>query len=270
MQDNQMQNEAATIAEQPNEARLALEELTQVAHDTEQLLTADATGLSAAPTTEISIPTPVTDDEVDMLRARASRQRASGRKTLAQRHDGIASLIVDVTINERVVASTFERFYPIIERGIYVIARRGDLFLGEASARTVIETTIKKIEALEATITTDLAGVKLQLDLHSGRDEFVQPNYTAPSAKHQVQVRHPLANRVLKLFVKQDEVIGGLQVLNWNEESDAGTIEDQEYRFKRDTRDLAMHILRTLRGMRSRVSRPPKKAESAEAVAEAA
>lgn len=270
MQADQMPNEAATIADQPNEARRALEELTQVAHDTEQLLSDEAAGLRAVVDNGIDAPIAVTEDEVDMLRARASRQRASGRKNLAQRHDGIASLLVDVRINERVVASTFERFYPIIERGIYVIARRGDLFLGEAAARTVIETTIKKIEVLEASINTDLAGVKLQLDLHSGRDEFVTPEYTAPSAKHQVQVRHPLANRVLKLFVKQDEVIAGLQVLSWNEESDAGTIEDQEFRFKRGTQDLARHILRTLRGMRSRVTRPGDKAQPAVAAAEAA
>jgi hypothetical protein len=270
MQDDPIRNDVANIADQPNEARRALEELTQVAHDTEQLLGEEAAGLKAVVNDGLSAPIVVTEDEVDMLRARASRQRAAGRKNLAQRHDGIASLLVDVRINERVVASSFERFYPIIERGIYVIARRGELFLGEAAARTVMETTIKKIEALEANITTDLAGVKLQLDLHSGRDEFITPEYTAPSAKHQVQVRHPLANRVLKLFVKQDEVIGGLQILSWNEESDAGTIEDQEFRFKRGTQDIARHILRTLRGMRSRVTKPADTAQPVSAVAEAA
>lgn len=254
----------------PQDARQALEEVNDAAIATETLLNDDAGIVQPVASDDDSVRRQITEEEVQALRARANRQRERGQKSLAKRHDGVASLIRDVKINERVVASAFERFFPVIEAGIHIIEKRGEMFLTPSALEAVNRITIEKIEELEKTVAADFAAVEIQLNVHSGRDDFVRPQYIAPAATHQVQLRHILANRVLNVFLRQDQIIAGLQTLNWNGESDAGSIEDQEFQHKRKVRALATHIGRTLRGMRNKFQAAAPVATQPVEVAEAA
>jgi hypothetical protein len=71
---------------------------------------------------------------------------------------------------------------------------------------------------------------------------------------HEVQIRTPLASNICKIFQKQDQVVVSLQMLAWNNEVEFSAIDDQEFRIKREVRDLATFIARTLRGMRNKAA----------------
>lgn len=233
-----------------DDARAALQEVTDAAAQTDSLLT-ELTG--KAPVAN-AVTKAVTENEVEILRARAQKERARGLKNLERRYDGIASVIMPVTLRERVVASAFERYFAVIENGLYVITRRGELFLGAKAAETVLEQIMEKIKTMEDKAQTDLAGLQIQLDVHGTRDDFLRPIYTKPAGDHQVQIRTRMGVRVAKIFVQQDEVVASLQTLAWNGEVEGATIDHQELRIKKQVRELATFIARTLRGMRNKTS----------------
>lgn len=204
----------------------------------------------------------VHDDEVQKLRQRAQRERARGVQNLAKRHDGVASVVANVQLYERVVASAFERFFAGIETGIHVITKRGDLFVGEKNAEQIQQTIIGKVLAMEERINKQLDQVKVPMELHSASEGFMKPTYTNPAATHQVQLRTKLALRVMNVFRKQDEFVVTLNALAWNDEVEPDAIEKEEQMIKKEMRDLANFIGRTVRGMRNKVA-PVKKADSA-------
>lgn len=203
----------------------------------------------------------VREDEVQKLRQRAQRERARGVENLSRRHDGVASVVAEVKINERVVASAFERFFAGIENGVHVITKRADLFVGEKNADQIQQTIVSKVAAMELRIMQQLDQVKVPMELHSASEGFLMPTYTNPAAAHKVQLRTKLALRIMNVFKKQDEFVVTLNALAWNDEVEADAIEQEEQQIKKEMRDLANFIGRTVRGMRNKVA-PAKKAES--------
>lgn len=199
--------------------------------------------------------------DVDMLRNKAKRQRDKGIENLARRHDGVASVIATVRLNERVVASAFERYFATIEMGIHVINKSGVMFVGEKAAALLMESIVESIENMEKRIDGELQRIRVSLAVHASREDWLKPTYTRPAADHEVQLRTRLANRVLAVFRKQDEFIVALNQLCWNDEADMDAIEMEELNIKKEMRGLAQFINRTLRGMRNRVA--PKEGEAA-------
>lgn len=241
----------ATDTQHPDDARQALEEVRDASLLTEGLLQATSGTDAPKESTLIKV---VSDSEVDMLRERAKRERLRGQKNLTRRYDGVASVLKKVKINERVIGSAFERFFYVIENGIFVITRRGAMFLGDAAAEKLLDTIVGKITEMESKVAADLAGVQIQVSVHKEVPGFVTPEYTKPSAEHEVQLRTRLSSRVVGLFESQDQIIANLQTLHWNGAVEISAIEDQEAQLKRDIRALATFIARTLRGMRNKVS----------------
>lgn len=260
-----------------DEAQVALTDVTNAALATEELLLREDAALGIAPATSGERVQGVTEADVNLLRKRALQQRQRGQKNLARRHDGIASVIQKVTINERVVGSAFERFFPVIENGIHVIVRRGDMFFTARNMGTVVDSLTKMTDELEADLKKELSALEEQLARAKANapELFVTPEYTAPSAQHEPQVRTRLAVRILNLFQNKDKLISGLQTLMWNGEVEQAAIDEQELRLKREVRDLAKFIGRTLRSMRNKVAAAdqtgaPEQAGSSEPLAEAA
>lgn len=210
---------------------------------------------------------PVTTADVEVLRRRAKIQRERGAKSLDRRHDGIASVVRPVSLNERVVGSSFQRFFPVIENNIYVIHRRGQQFFNAKSLETIDATLVKMMLDFRTELQKELSAQAKQVeDLKADNPLFTQPAYTAPAATHNVQVRTPLALRIIELFEMQDKLIAGLQVLLWNNEVELKAIEDQELRLKKQIREMAKFTGRTLRSMRNKV-KPADASETAEAPA---
>jgi len=190
---------------------------------------------------------------VEMLRNKAKRQRERGIQNLARRHDGVASIITQVQLNERVVASAFERYFATIETGIHVISKSGAMFVGEAQAAKLEQAIVDRVTEMETRIDDEIAKVRVVLNVHKERADWLKPTYTKPAADHEVQLRSRLANRVLAVFRKQDEFVVMMQQMCWNDEADLDAIEMEELAIKKEMRGLAMFIRRTLTGMRSKV-----------------
>lgn len=235
------------------EAHLAIEEVDAASQLAAQAL--DDTH-PAVPSTSVDAQVigAVSADSADILRNKAKRQRMKGIENLARRHDGVASMVVTVKLFERVVASAFERYFATIETGIHVINKSGAMFVGVKAAAQIEESIIERIDAMEVRIKAEIARLKVSMDVHQSREDWIVPSYTKPAAEHEVQLRTRLANRVLAIFRSQDEFIVALNQLSWNDEADADAIEMEELNIKKELRGLAQFIQRTLRGMRNRVT----------------
>lgn len=196
----------------------------------------------------------VAEDQIDKMRRRAHRERLRGIKGLEKRHEGVASIMMDVVINERVTASGFERWFSGIENGVFVLMKRGHMFVGEKNADALIAEFTAKLEAQEQELKTDLAGVKTRLE-NLDQNNMIVPTYSSPASSRNVQLRSPLSNRVLKLVLGHDQVLSGLVKLQWNGEVEQEFIVDQENKAKQAMRDLAKFLTRTIRGMRDRVAK---------------
>lgn len=235
------------------EARQAIEEV-----DAASQLVADALGDAPSPTNGALVDAQVQDAvsvaSVDILRQKAQRQRQKGILHMARRHDGIASVVVNVTLRERVVASAFERYFTTIETGIQVISKSGAMFVGAKHADKLMQTIVDRIDAMEKRIKGELERLRVTMDVHQSRSDWIVPTYTRPAADHEVQLRTRLANRVVSIFRMNDEFVVALNQLSWNDESDTDAIDLAEFEIKKDLRGLADLIRRTLRGMRSKVT----------------
>jgi hypothetical protein len=203
------------------------------------------------------------DTRVQVLRNRAKRQRDRGVQGLARRHDGVASLIRVVELQERVVGSAFERYYATIENGIHFIAKLGGFFVGDANAEKLLDQIKARVKQMEDRVNTESGQIALVLDAHRSNAEWIIPEYTNPAAKHQVQIRTPLANRVATVFVIQDKYLQQLNQLVWNGEAEGDAVEQSEYQIKQEVRGLAQFIAKTLRAIQNKTE--AKKASDAPA-----
>lgn len=232
-------------------AREALKEL-----DTAALLAQNSLTDDPAPAATIiadqAVLQAADDGRVQQLRNRAKRQRARGVEGLARRHDGVASLIRNVELQERVVGSAFERFYATIEHGVHFIQKLGGFFVGDANAEKLLDTIKTKITDMEDRVSKEAGQISLVLDAHKDNADWIRPKYTNPAAKHEIQIRTPLANRVASVFVKQDQYLQKLNELVWNGEAEGDAVEQSEYQIKKEVRELAQFINRTLRGIQNK------------------
>lgn len=235
------------------EARIAIEEVDAAAKMAAHALD-DAPDAASDNSVESQIQNAVSGASVDILRQKAQRQRQKGIMHLARRHDGIASVVVNVTLYERVVASAFERYFTTIETGIQVINKSGAMFVGAKVADQLEQTIVDRIDAMEQRIRGELSRLRVTMDIHQSRADWIVPTYTRPAAVHEVQLRTRLANRVAAIFRMNDEFVVALNQLSWNDEADTDAIELAEFEIKKDLRGLADFIRRTLRGMRNKVT----------------
>ncbi|MGX9712649.1 hypothetical protein ACWYXJ_00175 [Janthinobacterium lividum] len=193
----------------------------------------------------------ISESEVVALRERAQRQRARGVKQLSNRHDGVASILVTVSLNERSVGSAFERWFSSIENGIYVTWKRGEMFVGKAGAEVLMQMITDKVGELEADASASEKSVQQSMQMML-TDSSVLPMYTSPAAKHEVQLRTLLSKRVLSVIERNDRTLTNLVKLQWNGEVGQDEIEAQEGKVKKGLRELAGLLNRTVRAFRQR------------------
>lgn len=242
-------------------AREALAQLDQASLQAQQSISDEA--LPAGASADQVVLQAADDNRVQVLRNRAKRQRDRGVQGLARRHDGVASVLRDVQLQERVVGSAFERYFATIENGIHFISKLGGFFVGDANAEKLLEQIKARINQMEERVKTEAGQVAVVLEAHRSNDEWIVPQYTNPAAKHQIQVRTPLANRVATVFVTQDKYLQQLNQLVWNGEAESDAIEQSEYQIKQEVRNLAQFLAKTLRAIQNKTE--AKKASDAPA-----
>lgn len=186
-------------------------------------------------------------------RDRANRQREKGIRQMKFRHNGIASSLVKVNLNERVVGSAFERFFPVIESGIYNIVHRGEMVVGKDNTEKLLKQIDERIEEVEKNATAELAVIVMKIEEQEKRADWLTPSYTNPASSHEVQLRTPRAIRFVKVFEKKDKIIAAMQVLAWNNEIELAQIELVEFNLKRELKDIYFFVKNTAEGMSTKV-----------------
>lgn len=187
--------------------------------------------------------------EIAQFRDRARKQRERGVKNLERRYSGVISAMRDVQLNERVVGSAFQRFFPTMENGLYVIQRRGAMTLGEKGAQMVLSEIDQRVAHILASTEKELSILKQRVAIGSQGTTWMTPEYIQPAAAHQVQIRTPRAIKMVEIFEKKDELVSGMQSLVWNFEMETVEVEKAELLLKQELRDIFNFIRRTLRGM---------------------
>lgn len=225
----------------PSEADLALKEV----HDA-HLLTQDLENEGNRAVQQLG---ELTEAQSENFRRRAERQRKRGVADLNRRYSGVASRIVNVTLNERAIGSAFQRHFPVIENGIYVIGRRGEMFLGALAAEKIMDRLKEMISEAEAELRVKEAETENALSVVQSASDFIAPEYTSAAATHEVQVRTPMALTAMKIFERYDAVLAKMQALLWNQGIDQQFIEDTELQAKRAVQKLSRFTSSTVRGM---------------------
>lgn len=242
-------------------ARDALAQLDQATMLAQQSISEE--GLPAGENADQVVMQAADDTRVQVLRNRAKRQRDRGVQGLARRHDGVASVLREVQLQERVVGSAFERYFATIENGIHFISKLGGFFVGDTNAEKLLDQIKTRVKQMEDRVNTEADQIAVVLEAHRSNTEWIVPQYTNPAAKHQIQVRTPLANRVATVFVVQDRYLQQLNQLVWNGEAESDAVEQSEYQIKQDVRGLAQFIAKTLRAIQNKTE--AKKAPEAPA-----
>lgn len=165
----------------------------------------------------------------------ARRQRELGRRLLSRRTRGFASRIRQVRLNNYLLAAAFERFYPVIERGAYLVTRFGEMTLGEGAAEQILERLGEMTHEAIAERQKELDAVQAhigEVSVSMG-DRFITPEFTAPAYDAAVQVRTPQADRALEIFVLSDQLLTEFETLYWNQLRSVSERNDQALRAKR-------------------------------------
>jgi hypothetical protein len=225
------------------EAKAALQEVLD-AHD--QMQSEDGAPRNGSQGSDL------TEKQVEVFRARATRQRTKGKKDLERRHDGVASFLANVQLKERVIGSVFQRYFAAIENGVYVITHRGEMVIGEAGTSKIMTRVDAILEEIDLELTTMEAALQIKLDVAASASEFIKPTYTGNAAQHEVQIRTKTARAAMNLFVRYDRVLQGFQTLFWNDNVEEQYIQDLELQAKKSFGNLYKFISSSVRGMRNK------------------
>ena len=245
-----------------NDAKAALQEVIEA----DQQMAGD----ESAPRSQ-SRDSDLTEKQVEQFRDRAQKQRARGKKDLARRHDGVASVVKTVQIKERVIGSAFQRFYAAIENGLSVIDRRAEMFVTQNNVNKIADNIQQIIDEVNKDLVPLEEAVKTKLEVAAAAADFVSPEYTGNAASHEVQVRTKTALSALRLFERYDKVLQGVQTLHWNDHVEQKYIEDIELQAKQGFNKLYRFVSSTLRGMRNKaVAVPANRGEAANGAADKA
>lgn len=230
-----------------NESALAMAEVSHAAISAEQLVSLTSSNDSG----DASLTREVREQQ---MRERAKKERNSGVLNLQKRHSGVATHIKRIVINERVAGSAFERFFSVIENSLFIITRRGEMFVGKANLAKLMAAIEANIGQMEKSIQSDMAAIQLQLTGFTSNPDYIPVQYT-PAAVHDVEFKTKLAMRVADLFIEQDKILMGMQTLLWNDALDQSKFDAQERKLKKDLRTLTQFFAKTLRGMNDQATK---------------
>jgi Mg2+ and Co2+ transporter CorA len=226
-------------AETQTELRAALGEFQEVEALVHKAENTPESQLASAPTVA----------EAEQFRERAKRQRERGIRNLERRHDGVLSMMESVELNERVVASSFQRYYSTIEAGLNAITRRGPLILGVEATRIVLQEIDQRIATLLEGSEKEFNAINVDLEMASQSTDWMAPGYTNPAASHEIQIRTPRAKKVIGIFKFKDKTITAMQQLVWNGHMEVSAVERAELQLKTEIRELYNAIVRAMRGL---------------------
>ncbi|MFY9329968.1 MAG: hypothetical protein WAO76_18415 [Georgfuchsia sp.] len=170
----------------------------------------------------------------EQMRKSAKRQRKYGRLLLGKKESGIAAVVTEVTINNFVLASAFERLFPIIDQSAYLVNRRGEVAFGERVATQIIDRFNETINTILTETRQQLEAAKALVgELSVNQAYAVIPSYTAPAFNQVVQIKSPQGIRALDIFKAADALLCEVETLHWNHVRSVSERNDEIHRAKK-------------------------------------
>ena len=185
-------------------------------------------------------------------RARARQQREKGRERLKQRHAGAISKVLTVSLNERAVGSTFERFFAALEDDLFTIVRIGNIELSNQDHAVLLDATEKQLEACAQFFRAELSNAELLLQNH--KDEIDDLNYTEPATGVEIQVRTRNADKTIDIFRLFDSLLTELRKLEWAQVIEPNQLSETERKGKDQIFALRRFLARQAIRVRNRES----------------
>ncbi len=188
----------------------------------------------------------------ERLRNRAVRQRQRGRKELERTYVGVLGVTTRVTLNDRSVASHFERFAGLIDNTLYLLARRGALVLGPEKSQQLQDKLAELVQiyadmGAEAVSSTGA----LIKDYSAATLEWLEPTYQQAALDLEFHVKTKVGSKLVRASHNWDKAIYNLAVLAWNDKADDAQREEA-VRKERDALksafDFTFQVLMGLRG----------------------
>jgi len=190
--------------------------------------------------------------QVEFMR-RAQRQREVGLRMLSNRRAGLASVTQTVQINNYLVASTFSRFFPVIDQCIYTLHAQGEYRLGESVANKLTDQIMSRVNEFTQMANSEFNASSALVAEVNTRNDCVTPSYTESAYMGEVQVKTPEALALLKAFEQFDKVVLNIEILHWNGDRMQSDVQDAIRMQKRAIAPLFTICSRTLIQMRNRV-----------------
>ncbi|MGT2460260.1 hypothetical protein ACU4GI_47110 (plasmid) [Cupriavidus basilensis] len=186
----------------------------------------------------------------DLIR-RASAQRERGKQELKRKTAGIPSVQQHVILNDQVVASTFTRFFYLIDKGAELMRRRGDAIIGEDRAAKLREQLQALIGAAEAEVRKDLDATRALADRDAYEDGAIDVTYTAPTYEDTIQIRSREGLALQRVFTMYDQLLALMVNLEWNGKIDSSEVDAMRYRTKQKIRPIFRFAARANIGMQT-------------------
>jgi hypothetical protein len=163
----------------------------------------------------------------EWLRERAKNQRARGRRELERSFVGVVGLQAKVTLNDRALASHFERFAGLVDNTIYLTGRRGALVLGAENAETLLSKINELIDAYaDMAAEAERSTAALMADRAAATLDWVVPTYQRTALEMDLHIKTKAGAKLLRAAHEWDKAIYNLSVLAWNDEAKESQIDE--------------------------------------------
>lgn len=185
------------------------------------------------------------DDGKSAKAALAAAQRKRGLKALQLRTAGVASVMFQLQVNDKAMASVATRWLGAIDSFGYQSGRGFQMFLGEGPSRVIEEGFSKTLSSLEGDVAQELNGTTEVIARLSNDDlNWMTPGYSAPALDLQIQCRSPLSLRAARLLMQMDALINNAEAMMWNSHRTSDDVNDLRWRMKREFRKLYNEAIR--------------------------
>lgn len=162
----------------------------------------------------------------------ARRQREFGQKMLANKRAGYASVNKTVEFNNNVVASLFERFFPVVDQCLFLLKTQGEYRMGSAADR-LSAAMLTRINELKNQTKSELNASSEIVSNVLANSNSVIPTYNDVAFSMDVQIKTPEALVFLEALHRIDKIVENAEVLRWNGERNNSDVQDVTHEFKR-------------------------------------
>ena len=225
------------------------DELLEAAEESRVALAAEAAEAAGGNAVSASADSATDQARADDLIRRASAQRERGKQELKRKIAGIPSVQQHVVLNDQVVASSFTRFFYIIDKGAELMRRRGDAIIGEDRAAKLREQLQALIADVEVEVRKNLEATQALVAADAYEDGAIDVTYTAPTYEDTIQIRSREGLALQRVFTMYDQLLALMVNLEWNGKIDPNEVDQMRYQAKQKIRPIFRFAARANIGM---------------------